>query len=92
MATKKKTTKRTKKKWVEPEWDPWYCKMLDAVGEYLDTIGNRPDPEINERDFRIIRALIEFYGFESDNIKDILDDINTRTEQLEKQAKENDSH
>lgn len=91
MATKKKVTKRTKKKVVEPEWDPWYCKMLDAVGEYLDTIGDRPDQEITDRDFTIIRALIEFYGFEPSEIQDILDDINTRTEQLERKL-ENDSH
>lgn len=92
MATKKKTTKRTKKKWVEPDWDPWYCRMLDAVGEYMDGIGHRVDPEIDDRDIRIIRALIEFYGFDSDEMKDILDDINTRTEQLEQQAKEKENH
>lgn len=91
MVTKtKKKTKRTKK-WVEPEWDPWYCKMLDAVGEYLDTINSRPNSEIDMRDYTIIRALIEFYGFDSDQIKEILDDLDTRTDQLQKQ-KENESH
>jgi len=91
MATKAKKKTRRTKKWVEPEWDPWYCKMLDAVGEYLDTIGHRPDPEITDRDFIIIKALIDFYGFDTDEIQDILDDINTRAEQLERQ-RENDSH
>lgn len=91
MATKKKVTKRTKKKVVEPDWDPWYCKMLDAVGEYLDTIGARPDTEITERDFVIIKALIEFYGFDSGEMEDILNDMDKRTEQLERKL-ENDSH
>jgi hypothetical protein len=91
MATKSKKKTKRAKKWVEPEWDPWYCKMLDAVGEYMDTIGHRPDPEITDRDFIIIKALVEFYGFDADEMQDILDDINTRAEQLERQ-KENDNH
>jgi len=91
MATKKKVTRRTKKKVVEPDWDPWYCKMLDAVGEYLDTIGLRPNPDITPRDFIIIKALIEFYGFDSDEMEDILNDMDKRTEQLQREA-ENDSH
>jgi hypothetical protein len=91
MATKsKKKTKRTKK-WVEPDWDPWYIKMLDAVSEYMDTIGHRLDPEITDRDITIMKALIEFYGFDSNEMEDMLDDINIRTEQLERQ-KENDNH
>lgn len=94
MATKvkKKNTRRTKKKFIEPDWDPWYCKMLDAVGEYMDTMGERDDTEISYRDINIIRALIQFYGFDSDEMKDILDDINTRTEYLEQKAKEEFNH
>jgi hypothetical protein len=91
MASKVKKKGKQKKKWVEPEWDPWYCKMLDAVGEYLDTISSRPDPDITDRDFIIIKALVEFYGFDADEMQDILDDISTRAEQLERIAN-NDSH
>lgn len=93
MATKvkKKAARRTKKKFVEPDWDPWYCKMLDAVGEYLDEIGKRPNQDITLRDFTIIRALIEFYGFDAGEIQEILDDISTRTDQLQRQI-DNDSH
>lgn len=91
MTTKvKKKTRRTKK-WVEPDWDPWYIKMLDAVGEFMDEIGHRPDPEITDRDFVIIKALIEFYGFDSGEMEDILNDMDKRTEQLERKL-ENDSH
>ena len=94
MATKvkKQNTRRTKKKFIEPEWDPWYCKMLDAVGEYMDTIGHRPDPEINDRDILIIKALIDFYGFDTSEMQEILDDLNTRTEFLEQKAKEEYNH
>ena len=97
MAKTKKVTKAKKKakrvqKWVEPQWDPWYCKMLDAVGEYLDGIGERENPDIDQRDITIIRALIEFYGFEPEDMKDILDDVNTRTDQLERMEKDNGSH
>ena len=92
MTTKvKKKTRRTKK-WVEPDWDPWYIKMLDAVGEFMDEIGHRPDPEITDRDFVIIKALIEFYGFDSDEIEEILDDLNIRAEQVERQKKTDENH
>ena len=67
----------------EPEFDTWYAKMLDAVGEYLDTIGSREDREINERDITIIRALIDFYGFEAEDFLEVLEDVNVRTKQLE---------
>jgi hypothetical protein len=91
MATKSKKTTKKSKKWIEPDWDPWYIKMMDAVGEYMDTIGHRLDPEITDRDIIIMRALIDFYGFDSDEMPEILDDIQIRAEQLERE-KENDSH
>lgn len=89
--TVKKKTRRTKK-WVEPDWDPWYIKMIDAVGEYMDEIGHRPDTEITDRDINIIKALIEFYGFDSDEMEGILDDIKIRSEQLERQKKTDENH
>jgi hypothetical protein len=67
----------------DPEFDPWYSKMLDAVGEYLDSIGSREDREINERDILIIRALIDFYGFEAEDFLEVLEDVNVRTKQVE---------
>ena len=69
----------------EPEWDPQYVRMLDAVIEYMDSIGERDDPTINQRDITIIQALIEFYDFEvSDNqdILDVMDDIKIRADQI----------
>jgi hypothetical protein len=91
MATKSKKKTKRNKEWVDPDWDPWYIKMLDAVGEYMDAIGHRLDPEITDRDFIIIRALIEFYGFDADEIEEILDDLNIRAKQLERE-KESDNH
>jgi hypothetical protein len=92
MAKLKKGSKKVKrtKKFVEPQWDPWYCKMLDAVGEYLDSLSERENQEIDQRDITIIKALIEFYGFEPDELKDVLDDVNTRTDQLERMEKRED--
>jgi hypothetical protein len=92
MATKSKKKTKRNKDWVDPDWDPWYIKMLDAVGEYMDAIGHRLDPEITDRDFIIIKALIEFYGFDADEIEEILDDLNTRSEQLERQKKIDENH
>ena len=69
---------------VEPEWDPTYVRMLDAVIEYLDTVGDRNDPKINQRDINIIQALIEFYDFEvtdKQDILDVMDDIKIRADQ-----------
>lgn len=93
MATKKKVAKKkvAKKKVVRKSvrrnfdsmWDPWYSKMLEAVGEYMDSIVVREDPKYNERDDRIVKALIEFYGFETDSIKDILRDAEQRMDQLD---------
>ena len=61
--------------------------MLDAVGEYLDTIGSREDREITERDITIVRALIDFYGFEAEDFLEVLEDVNARTRQLEEENK-----
>lgn len=76
---------------VEPEWDPTYVRMLDAVIEYMDGIGQREDPTINARDITIIRALIEFYDFQvydNQDIVDVMDDVKIRADQIE--TEEND--
>ena len=57
------TKKKRKKQEIETQWDPWYCKMLDAVTEYIDNIDDTGEEDISERDHRIIQALVEFYGF-----------------------------
>lgn len=70
---------------VEPEWDPTYVRMLDAVIEYLDSVGQRDDVKINQRDITIIQALIEFYDFEvtdKQDILDVMDDIKIRANQI----------
>ena len=70
---------------IEPEWDATYVRMLDAVIEYMDNIGDREDPKINARDINIIRALIEFYDFEvydNQDIIDVMDDVKVRADQL----------
>ena len=70
---------------VEPDWDPKYVRMLDAVIEYMDTIGEREDSSINQRDIKIIQALIEFYDFEvldNQDILDVMDDIKIRADQI----------
>ena len=70
---------------VEPDWDPKYVRMLDAVIEYMDTIGEREDSSINQRDIKIIQALIEFYDFEvldNQDILDVMDDIKVRVDQI----------
>lgn len=70
----------------EPEWDPTYLRMLDAVMEYLDSIGQREDTKITQRDINIIQALIEFYDFEvldKQDILDVLDDVKIRANQLD---------
>ena len=79
---------------VEPEWDPKYVRMLDAVIEYMDGIGERNDPKINARDITIIRALIEFYDFEvldNQDIIDVMDDVKIRADQLDTE-KNDESH
>lgn len=72
--------------YMEPEWEAIYERMLDALIEYLDSIGQREITTINERDIRIIKALIEFYDFEvTDNqdILDIMDDVTDRVQQID---------
>ena len=72
--------------YMEPEWEEKYVKMLDALIEYLDEIGQRDVKVINERDIRIIKALIEFYDFEvldNQDILDIMDDVKSRVNDLD---------
>lgn len=71
---------------IEPDWDPQYAILLDALIEFLDSIGQRDAINITERDIRVIRALIEFYDFEIDSnqdILDIMDDVKIRVLDLE---------
>ena len=78
------------KEFVEPEWDPNYVRMLDAVIEYMDDVGSRDEPKINQRDIRIIQALIEFYDFEvldKQDIVDVMDDVKIRVSQLDEEEK-----
>jgi hypothetical protein len=72
--------------YMEPEWEAKYILMLDALIEYLDEIGQRDIKVINERDIRIIKALIEFYDFEvldNQDILDIMDDVKARVNELD---------
>ena len=72
--------------YIEPEWEAKYVKMLDALIEYLDEIGQRDIKVINDRDIRIIKALIEFYDFEvldNQDILDIMDDVKARVNELD---------
>jgi hypothetical protein len=72
--------------YVEPEWEEKYVKMLDALIEYLDDIGQRDIKVINERDIRIIKALVEFYDFEvldNQDLLDIMDDVKSRVNDLD---------
>ena len=71
--------------YMEPEWEAKYVQMLDAVIEYLDTIGSREDTRINQRDITIIQALIEFYDFEvldKQDILDVMDDVKIRANEI----------
>ena len=71
--------------YLEPEWDATYVRMLDAVIEYLDSIGSRENIKINQRDITIIQALIEFYDFEvtdKQDILDVMDDVKIRANQI----------
>ena len=84
-------------KYKEPEWDPMYVKMLDAIIEYMDNdIAPRGEDSINQRDVTIIRALVEFYDFEVQDNKDlaeIMEDVSIRADQLEEEElKQNGSH
>ena len=72
--------------YMEPEWEEKYVKMLDALIEYLDEIGQRDIKVINERDIRIIKALVEFYDFEvldNQDLLDIMDDVKSRVNDLD---------
>ncbi len=72
--------------YIEPEWQKKYVRMLDALIEYLDDIGQRDITVINERDIRIIKALIEFYDFEvidNQDILEIMDDVKARVNELD---------
>ena len=82
-------------KYVEPDWDPTYIRMLDAVIEYMDSIGSRDNPNINQRDITIIQALIEFYDFEvqdRQDILDVMDDVKTRVHELDFMEEDDDNH
>jgi hypothetical protein len=84
-------------KFKEPKWDTMYVKMLDAIIEYMDNdIAPRGDDNINERDIRIIRALVEFYDFEiqdNSDLAEIMEDVAVRADQLEEEElKQNGSH
>lgn len=92
IKAKKKNVSKTKKKFIEPDWDPWYCKMLDAVGEYMDTIGEKQDAEVTAHEIIVIKALVDFYGFDNSNLEEILDDLYTRAEILEKKSKTVSNH
>jgi hypothetical protein len=72
--------------YIEPEWEAKYVKMLDALIEYLDEIGQRDIKTINDRDIRIIKALVEFYDFEvldNQDLLDIMDDVKARVNELD---------
>jgi hypothetical protein len=72
--------------YMEPEWEAKYIMMLDALIEYLDEIGQRDIKVINERDIRIIKALVEFYDFEvldNQDLLDIMDDVKSRVNDLD---------
>jgi hypothetical protein len=72
--------------YMEPEWEEKYVKMLDALIEYLDEIGQRDIKVINDRDIRIIKALVEFYDFEvldNQDLLDIMDDVKERVNELD---------
>lgn len=72
--------------YIEPEWQTKYVRMLDALIEYLDEIGQRDITTINERDIRIIKALVEFYDFEvldNQDLLEIMDDVKQRVNELD---------
>jgi hypothetical protein len=82
-------------RFIEPDWSEVYLRLLDAIGAYMDTIAERSDTTINERDITIIRALIEFYDFEVDSWEDVLDvlsDVVTRTKELEVEDENESRH
>lgn len=71
---------------LEELFDEDYVILLDAIGEYMETIAIRPDPTINERDVTIITALIGFYDYEVqswEEVMDVINDVAIRCELLE---------
>lgn len=84
--------------YIEPEWQKKYVRMLDALIEYLDEIGQREIKTISERDIRIIKALVEFYDFEvldNQDLLEIMDDVKQRVNELDfldKVDSDNDEH
>ncbi len=84
--------------YIEPEWQKKYVRMLDALIEYLDDIGQREIKTISERDIRIIKALVEFYDFEvldNQDLLEIMDDVKQRVNELDfldKVDSDNDEH
>jgi len=71
---------------LEELFDEDYVILLDAIGEYMETIASRSDPTINERDVTIITALIGFYDYEVENweqVMDVINDVAIRCELLE---------
>jgi len=85
MVRKKVKKVKKVKKFIEPQWDPKYVRMLDAVMEYMDQVGSRDKPDIVGRDILIIRSLIEFYDFEVHHNQDLLDvlaDVKIRSDQV----------
>lgn len=82
-------------KYESTDWDPKYVRMLDAVIEYMDSIGSRENPNINQRDITIIQALIEFYDFEvqdRQDILDVMDDVKLRVNEIEFTEEDDESH
>lgn len=71
---------------LEELFDEDYIVLLDAIGEYMETIASRADPTINERDVQIITALISFYDYEVqgwEEVMDVINDVAVRCELLE---------
>ena len=82
-------------KYDAPDWDPKYVRMLDAVIEYMDGIGQRENPNINQRDITIIQALIEFYDFEvldKQDILDVMDDVKVRVNEIDYMEEDDDNY
>lgn len=74
------------KEYLEPEWVHKYELMLDAIINYLDDMHEKNYTSVNERDIRIIKALIEFYDFQvldNQDIIDIMDDVKVRVSELD---------
>ena len=55
-----------------------YCRMLDALLEYVQSMNHE---DLTKRDFSILEAIVEFYGFDQELLNDFL---NQATELLER--------